>query len=120
MANVEWFINEEKYSLTVEQEFFCWRFCLHGNASKAVREAYTGYNGKPKNQSTKSRYLRARPNVAERCRDLLASHRNGVINLRDGPWKYYNRFDVGNPYDLGNSLKGVISEIREEVYGEFS
>lgn len=32
-----------------------------------------------------------------RVQDLIDMHDEGVINLKDGPWKYYG-YEIGNPH----------------------
>ena len=71
--------------LTVRQEHFCWRYALHGVCSRARREA--GYS---EAHATKTRGYKPLPQEAKRVADLLVMHAEGVIDLKKGPWDYYN------------------------------
>jgi len=118
MSKVIYFICEDKYQLTIEQEFFCWRYALHGVGMKAVREAYGQKS--PQAQNTKAWKLLERGKIRDRIHYLQKQHHNKDIDLYKGPWDYYGRSDVGCPLDPGNSIKPILDEIRgiQEVCNE--
>lgn len=114
MGTVTWFLEDEQ--LTINQEFFCWRFALHGVGMKAWREAYwnEGRNKKPPTSgyaNKRSWELRSSAKIVRRIRVLRKMHDAGDIDLRQGPWDYYDRHDIGAEVDPG---MGHIRRIRQE------
>ena len=104
---VEWFIE----NLTIQQEFFCWRMALHGIQMRAVREAY-GTKG-PGTQNTKGWKNMQKPKIVERIQTLIQMHHVSKIDLTVGPWRYYNRKDVGQMIDPGNSVSHIKRKYRD-------
>ena len=99
MVKVVWHLKTRYGNFTIEQEFFCWRMALHGNQMKAIREAYVASIGNSSVQNTKSYKLMRKGKIVRRIKSLVAQHKKQEIDLRDGPWKHYQRYDVGSPID---------------------
>jgi hypothetical protein len=92
------------HKLSVQQEFFAWRYALHGIGMKAVREAYTNAKRKAPYQNSMAWKLKTNERVMARVEELVAANAAGDIDLEAGPWIHYERFDVGNPVDEGNPI----------------
>jgi hypothetical protein len=118
MVKIVWLHKTGYGNFTIEQEFFCWRMALHGNQMKSVREAYSASVGNGNVQNIKSWKLMQKGKIIRHIKSLVAQHKKGGIDLREGPWKHYNRYDVGSPVDPGNRLTSMIQTIRDEAHGE--
>lgn len=90
--------------LSVQQEFFSWRYALHENGMLAVREAYKNAKGKAPYQNSMAWKLKTNERVMARVAELVSQNDKGIIDLKAGPWVHYELFDVGNPVDEGNPI----------------
>lgn len=97
---IEWFVDTDRYQLTVVQEVYCWRYALHGNGLRAIRESSERTTKNSQNQGS-MRLLR-RMKIINRIKDLLKMHHNGEIDLVAGPWQHY-----------GDRVAGVGKEVTE-------
>ncbi len=107
MTKVVWFVS----NLTIKQEFFCWRMALHGVRMRAVREAYSTPG--PGAQNTKGWKNMQKAKICDRIQELRRMHKASDINLTVGPWIYYNRRDVGQMIDPGNSISRIKRRFRD-------
>lgn len=83
--NVVYFLCTPHGPFTIHEEYFCWILAATGKYRLAARMAYGRQRTKP-----------TQPKERARIADLIDMDRQGMIRLKDGPWKYYG-FDVGDP-----------------------
>ena len=94
------FLEVEYGEFSPEQEVFCWRAALHGNLSRAFREAYASITNDSSHVQQLSKILKIRRRVFE----LKQMHVRGEVDLLAGPWIHYapRLNEVGNPHPPKN------------------
>lgn len=74
--------------MTQTQEFVAWVYALTGNMSLAY---YMVTRTKNHGNYTSNK-------ARKRAADLILDHEEGKLDLREGPWVYYNFFDWPGPF----------------------
>lgn len=91
----EWLAKTPHGDLTAKQEFFCWRYALHGNGSKAFREVFDSHS--LRSQGVGAIKLLKHERIVYRIKELIHLHNEKKVDLHVGPWEFYGRADFGTP-----------------------
>lgn len=113
---------EELGPITFRQEIYCWMYAKTGNSAKAVRHAYLRNTAGAVWEYGKR--MRKRKAILVRIAELKEAHEKKlpnhwhpdkkVVDLNEGPWQHYGKFDEGYPLEH----RPTVTSTREIIWGE--